>query len=86
MTDYKDFYHTTNREQLAIKGKKTIHLFVKDTILRLLDAFYVLSLTINFINIVKLWHNDIGIDFPSNQLAELSFNEKIFAYVDIIKN
>lgn len=57
LTDYDNFYCITNTEQLAIKGKKNIDLFVEDKVLRLLDALYVSSLIKNLINTIRLWYN-----------------------------
>lgn len=54
LTDYKDSCRTANKKQLAIKDKKNINLSIRDIILRLLIAFYVLGLMINFISIEKL--------------------------------
>lgn len=59
---------------------------IENTVLRLLDALYVLGLTVNFISIAKFWHNDISIYFPLDRPAELFFNGKIFAYTDNVRD
>lgn len=63
LTAYENSCCTANEEQLAIKSKKNIDLAVGNTVLRLSDAPYVLSFTVNFISIAKLWRNGIGIYF-----------------------
>lgn len=45
---------TASGEQLTIKGKGNIDLFVGDIVLKLLDTLYVPGLTVNFISIAKL--------------------------------
>ena len=86
LADYDNSCCTASEEQLAIKGKKNIDLSVEDTILRLLNALYIPGLTVNFISIAKLWHNGIGVYFPLGWPAKLSFNGKIFAYIDNVKD
>lgn len=44
--------------------------------------FYILGLTINFINTARLRHNRIGVYFSASQLAKLFFNGTIFVYAD----
>lgn len=86
MTDYEDFCCTASGEQLAIKGKGNIDLSIGDTVLRLSDALYVPGLTVNLIHTAKLWRNGIGVYFLPGQPAELSFNGKIFAYADNVRD
>ena len=86
LTDYKNFYCIANREQLIIKGKENTNFFVENIMLKLLDAFYVQSFTINLIKDAKLWHNGIGIYFLSGRFAKLFFNEKIFLYTDDLRD
>ena len=86
LTDYEDSCRTASGEQLAIKGKGNIDLSVGDTVLRLSDALYVPGLTVNLISTAKLWRNGIGVYFPPGQPAELSFNGKIFAYADNVRD
>lgn len=59
---------------------------IKDTMLRLSDTFYVPGHIIIFIGIAKLLHNDISVYFPPSQSVEHSFNRKIFASTDNIKD
>ena len=86
LTDYEDSCRTASGEQLAIKGKGNIDLSVGDTVLRLSDALYIPGLTVNLISTAKLWRNGIGVYFPPGQPAELSFNGKIFAYADNVRD
>ena len=73
-------------DQLAIKGKGNIDLSVGNTVLRLSDALYVPGLIVNLISTTRLWRNGIGVYFPPNQLAELSFNGATSAYADNIRD
>ena len=50
---------------MAIKGKGNIDLSIGHKILRLLDAFYILGLTVNLINTTKLWRNSISVYFAA---------------------
>lgn len=86
LTAYKNSSCITNKEQLAIKGKKNINLAVKNTVFGLLDALYVLDFTIIFMNTARFWHNGIGVYFYASQPVKFSFNRTIFTYADNIKN
>lgn len=86
MIDYKNFCCIASREQLAIKNNKNIDLSIENKILKLLNALYILSFTVNFISIIKLWHSSIGVYFPANQPTNLFFNKIIFTYTDNMKN
>lgn len=54
LTDYEISCRIATGEQLAIKDKKNIDLSIRDTVLRLLNALYVLGLTVNLISTTKL--------------------------------
>lgn len=86
LVNYEDSCCKASGEQLAIKGRGNIDLSVDNTVLRLLDAFYVSGLTVNLISIARLWRNGIGVYFPAGRPAELSFNGATFAYVDNIRD
>lgn len=63
LVDYKNFCYIVNKKRLAIKYKKNINLPIEDKVLRLLDIFYIISLILNLISIIRLWKNVIGIYF-----------------------
>lgn len=86
LVDYEDFCHITSRKQLTIKGKENIVISVENKILKLSDILYIPGLTMNFISIISLWRNDIGVYFPASQLIEPSFNRTIFAYTDNVSD
>lgn len=55
LVDYKNSYHITSKKELKIKNKRNIDLFIRDKMLKLLDAFYIPSFIINSISIIRLW-------------------------------
>ena len=85
LTDYDDFYYIASGEQLAIKSKRNIDLSVRDKVLRLSDALYVLGLTVNLISTTRLWHNGISIYFSASWPMKLSSNRTIFTYTDYMR-
>ena len=86
LIDDYDFCRNANGEQLTIKNKKNIDLSIEDKILRLLDGFYIPSITVNLISITRLWLSNISIFFPTGWTAEVSFNGIIFTYGDNMRD
>ena len=66
MINYDNSCCIGSREQLAIKGKENIDLAVRDMVLSLLDALYVLSFTVNLISTIRFWRNNIGVYFSAS--------------------